>query len=653
MIALAGQYSLLLGLIFCSLQVIILGLGLKLNHHKFIHYGYYNINGQFICILLAFFLLIVAYIKSDFSLKVVAENSYILQPLIYKIAAAWGNHEGSILLWILVISCFTFIFYHRNQSLDQKSRSWIMIIQGFMNGIFLLFILTTSSPFQLSPLVENKGAGLNPLLQDPGLALHPPMLYIGYVGFSLSFCFAIAGLITGKINHIWASALYPWVLFSWLFLGIGICLGSYWAYYELGWGGWWYWDPVENASLMPWLAATALIHSLRVLEKRNILKKWSAFLAIITFTLSLIGTFLVRSGILISVHSFASDPSRGIFILDIIVLISGSAFLLFAFKAPLLKETIQFTFLSRENSIILNNLLLCTATATVFLGTFYPVFLEFFSTLKVSVGPPYFNKTFGIIIIPLGLIVIIGMEVAWRKDIWKRLWRNIKLLVISISLSLGLLLLISTENLETIFGFGLSLWIIMGSIHHLTQRLKIFILPFHKSLIIAQNLPWRFYGMIIAHAGIGILLLGIVGNATWTQQIDFNLIPKQTVHFADYNFHFDALKKIDGPNYTAYQATIFVYLQSTHEKILELFPEKRLYLPDQTLTSETAIGRYYLTDIYTVLGEPNTQGIWNIKIYIKPFMIIIWSGFIAIIIGGFLCLVSILSNKKKGNMIYV
>lgn len=597
---------------------------------------------QFICIVVAFGSLMYGYISSDFTIKNVAMNSHSSKPLMYKISGLWANHEGSMLLWVLILALFGALIaaFAPRLPLPQKAR--VLGIQGLISVAFLAFLLFASNPFERLPDPPFDGRGMNPLLQDPGLALHPPFLYLGYVGFSVAFSFAAAGLLEGKIDLAWARWARPWALIAWVALTFGIALGSWWAYYELGWGGWWFWDPVENASLMPWLVGTAFLHSLVVVEKREALKKWTVLLAIITFSLSLIGTFLVRSGILSSVHAFATDPARGTFILVILFLTIGGSFLLFALRGNLLKDQGHFEPISREGGLLLNNMLLCVAAATVFLGTLYPLFIDALTGQKLSVGAPYYAMTFVPIMIPALLIMGAAPLMPWKKaslaGVMQRLWGTIGIgaFVLYITLGIG-----GFAALLPALGMGLAALLGAASLKDILDKLQLFKIPLGHSWARARGLPASQWGAASAHLGMAVLVAGVTASSSWKTEAIQVMKPGDFKMLAGYKLTLLDVQPYTGPNYKASMATIRI----TRDKklITVLFPEKRTYNIQKRTTTETGIYSNGIMDLYVALGARNSAGAWVTRIYHNPGVPLIWYGCMLMALGG---MISMLDRKR-------
>src|SRR5580692_6150084 len=537
-----GHVALILALCVALLQSTVPLAGAARGNAAWMAIGRNTALVQFGLVALAMAALMHAYVTSDFSVINVIENSHTDKPLLYKITGVWGNHEGSMLLWILMLSVCGAALALFSGNLPPDLRARVLSVQGMISAGFLLFILLTSNPFLRTWPPAPNGHGLNPVLQDPGLAFHPPFLYLGYVGFSVSFSFAVAALIEGRVDPAWARWVRPWALASWCALTIGIAMGSWWAYYTLGWGGWWYWDPVENASFMPWLIGTALIHSSIVVEKRDTLKSWTVLLAILTFSLSLVGTFLVRSGVLTSVHAFASDPRRGVFILLLLGLYTGGALLLFAWRAPQLEGGGLFAPISREGGLLLNNLLLTTAAATVLLGTLYPLFLDVVSKQKVSVGPPFFNMTFVPIMIPLLMAMAVGPLLSWKRgDLWAALQRLKLGFAIAAGVAVLTMLVMGFKSVGAACGLALAAWLLVSVFIEWAERIRLFSGPLGDSVRRALRLPRAAWGMTFAHGGMAIVVAGITGSSAWTVSKIEDVKPGETVDLAGYTIALDGV----------------------------------------------------------------------------------------------------------------
>ena len=632
-----GHYALVLALALGLIQAVVPVIGARTNDVTLMRLANSTALMQFFFVALSFAALVTCFVTSDFSVRVVYENSHSLMPLVYKFTSVWGNHEGSMLLWVLILSFFGALVAAFGSNLPLSLKALVLAVQSWVASAFYLFILLTSNPFiRLSP-APFEGRSLNPVLQDPGLAVHPPMLYLGYVGFSIAFSFAIAALIDGRIDAAWARWVRPWTLVAWMFLTLGIAMGSYWAYYELGWGGFWFWDPVENASLMPWLAGTALLHSAVVMEKRNALKVWTILLAILTFSLSLVGTFLVRSGVLTSVHAFAVDPRRGIFILAILVVFIGGALSLFAWRAPLLKQGGLFAPISREGALVLNNLFLTTACLTVVVGTLYPLALEALTGAKISVGPPYFNLTFAPLFIPLMFAMPFGPLLAWKRgDLLgaaQRLMTACGIGLVAVAVGFAI---VGGRSVLAPFGIGLAFFVIVGALTDLAERTGLFRAPFAMVRARAKGLPRSSWGTAVAHCGLALTLLGIVCVTNWEADRIVAVKPGQTVSLAGYDFTFDGLKNETGPNYTALAARFTVREGGVPIGVME--SARRDFGARGTTTTESALMTRGLSQLYVSLGDSEAGGAVGVRIYYKPMVLLIWMGAVVMMLGGALSL---------------
>ena len=589
-------------------------------------------------VLFAFGALMALYITSDFSVLNVVNNSHTAKPLLYKISGVWGNHEGSLLLWVLILTLFGSAVALFGDNLPPALRARALSVQAMIAVGFYLFMLLTSNPFQrVFPAPEN-GNDLNPLLQDLGLALHPPMLYLGYVGFSMAFSFAIAALIEGRVDAAWARWVRPWTLAAWCFLTAGITLGSWWAYYELGWGGWWYWDPVENASFMPWLAGTALLHSATVVEKRDTLKGWTVLLAIIAFSFSLLGTFLVRSGVLTSVHSFASDPARGVFILLLLVIVIGGSLALFAVRGPTLQATGLFQPISREGALLFNNLTMTTAAAAVLLGTLYPLLLDAIGGDKVSVGPPFFNAVFIPLMGPMIVAMAVGPLLNWKRadlgPAFTRLWVAGLAALAAMALAWAAA---TGGSFLGVAGIGLAAWLFTGTLVELAGRLRLFRAPLPESFGRLQRTPRAQWGMTLAHLGLAIAVAGMAGAGAWKQESIQAMKPGETVTIAGYAFAFKGARTDRGPNYAAVAGTFEVSRKGKH--VATLTPEKRIYDVGQRPTTEAAIHPTFMGDIYAVIGDPEgDSGAYVTRLYFNPLVGWMWVGALIMVAGGVISL---------------
>ena len=627
MINIVGNTSLYLTLLFATFQTF----SLFKTEKNFIKRYKFFVFGSLIFSFIAFFSLMYGYFVSDFTILNVFKNSHSSKPLIYKVAATWGNHEGSMLLWILVLSIFNFLIFKlcNKQNLNYIYKT--LQIQGFIIFGFMLFTILTSNPFRKVESFQSEGLGFNPILQDPALAIHPPFLYIGYVGFSAAFSLAIATLISQtKIANVpWYQYIKIFVMIAWTFLTIGIALGSIWAYYELGWGGWWFWDPVENASFMPWLLGTALIHSLMIVEKTKSLQIWVLLLSILTFLLSVVGTFLVRSGILTSVHTFALDPSRGVYILIFMAILGGYAFILFFKKSKYFFSEKYFVFLSKEGSILFNNFLMVVVCATVFLGTIYPLIIEAISDNKISVGEPYFNKTIIPITIPAILLMGIAPIFSWKKDTLKRIIRiSSPKIIAAVILTLSFLYFYKFINFMGIIGIFLAFWIISNNFLNLIFKAK----GYAKETV-------------LAHFGVGLLILGIAGSSVWQEEKVARMNVKDKMTIKNYTIIFNEINEIKGQNYVAIQGNFLV--NNKKNKITHLKPEKRLYPVTNIVTTEAAIHTSLARDLYIVLGDGNSSDGWVIRFYINPLVVWIWIGVMFMFVGGLFSIKKNLSKRKN------
>jgi len=592
---------------------------------------------QFLLIGLAFAALVQAHVTDDFSLLNVVENSHSQKPLLYKVTGVWGNHEGSMLLWVLILSLFGASVAAFGGNLPDRLRGLVLSVQAWIATAFLVFILFTSNPFLRIERPPAEGNDLNPVLQDIGLAIHPPLLYLGYVGCSISFAFAVAALIDGRIDAAWARWVRPWTLAAWLFLTLGIAMGSYWAYYTLGWGGFWFWDPVENASLMPWLVTTALLHSAIVMEKRDALKIWTVLLAILAFSLSLVGTFLVRSGVLTSVHAFASSPARGIFILAILCLFIGGALSLFAFRATTLSPGGIFAPISREGALILNNLFLTAAAATVVVGTLYPLALEALTGTRISVGAPFFNLTFAPLVVPLLLIVPYGPFLAWKRgDLRGVTQRLMAAFAVTILIMAIAAVLAGATNVLAILGLGLGVWLVAGALAELAFRVRLGSSSFGESLRRLAGLPRSAFGTTVAHAGLGLVVLGIVSASAWSTERILTMRPGETTTIAGREIKLDGVNQRQGANYIEKAVHFTVSRGGVVETVAE--PSKRKFPVRGSETTEAAIKTFWLSQLYVSLGDVADDGAVTVRIYWKPLVTLTWLGAIVMAFGGLLSL---------------
>ncbi len=586
-------------------------------------------------VIVAFGALATAYLTMDFSVELVARHSHSTQPAPYRFAATWGSHEGSMLLWVLILALHGGAIAVFGRTLRETLQARVLAVQGMLSAAFLGFCLFTSNPFsRLSPAPPD-GTELNPLLQDPGLVMHPPLLYLGYVGFSVAFAFAVAALIEGRVDAAWARWVRPWVLSAWTSLTVGIALGSWWAYYELGWGGWWFWDPVENASLMPWLMGTALLHSALVLEKRGALISWTILLSILTFSLSMIGTFLVRSGVLTSVHAFAVDPERGAYILVFIAIATGSALALYAWRAPAMRTGALFSPLSREAGITLNNLFLLAATATVFLGTFYPVFVDVLHGEKISVGPPYYALTFVPLFVPLLVLVAFGPMLNWKRDRAREVLRRLRWPLLTALAALGIgAVAFGLSGVGAALGIALGVWLIAAALTLLVRRWGLG-RKGGASARLVRSTPLAFWAVVLAHAGLGVTAIGVTAMSAWETSDVLVMVPGQSVAFAGRRITLDVLRPIQGPNYQADQARFRV---EGSGRPTVLVSERRFYPSSRSQTTEAGIGGDLLGNLYISIGEGAAPGGVTVRLWRHPLVSWIWAGALIMALGGLLSL---------------
>ena len=636
MITELGHFALILALFVAIIQSTVPLIGASRRHLGWMSVGRSCALIGFGLTALSMLALMHAYVTSDFTVINVIQNSHTDKPLLYKITGVWGNHEGSMLLWVFMLSLCSAAVALFSDNLPPALRARVLAVQGMIAVGFLLFILLTSNPFLRTFPAAPNGQGLNPVLQDPGLAFHPPFLYLGYVGFSVAFAFAVAALIEGRVDAAWARWVRPWTLASWCALTIGIAMGSWWAYYTLGWGGWWFWDPVENASFMPWLVGTALIHSSIVVEKRDTLKSWTILLAIITFSLSLVGTFLVRSGVLTSVHAFATDPQRGTFILLLLIAAIGGSLTLYAIRAPALKGGGLFAPISREGALVLNNVLLSCGCATVFLGTLYPLFLDAVGGPKLSVGFPFFNRTFAPMMVPMIIAVGIGPMLAWKRGdllgALQRLW------VAYIATGLTVLIAFYVTYggpVLAVLGLGLAAWLFTAVLSELAERIRLFRVPLGDSLRRAIHLPRSAYGMTFAHLGLAVSVAGFAASAYAQEAIEI-LKPGGSIDIAGYHLTLENVTRVPGPNYMADDAAIRVTRDGELVKVMH--PQRRFFPLQRQTTGETAIRTNFVSDLYVALGDSDTKGDWTVRVYWKPLVPWIWIGAVIMAFGGLVSL---------------
>lgn len=642
-----GHFALALACCLAGAQFILPLLGNRKNNFHLMNLAAPLAWGQFFTLAITFACLIIAALNDDFSVQNILQNSASDKPLLYKITGIWGNHEGSILLWAFILSFFGAFFSGCSHHLPFSLRTKIIAILGGCAAGFELFCLITSNPFLRIWPAPMEGQGMNPLLQDPGLAFHPPILYTGYVGFAIPFAFAVAALMEKHVDAAWGRWLRPWVILAWTFLTAGIAIGSWWSYYVLGWGGYWFWDPVENAALIPWLTGTALLHSALIVEKREALKAWTLFLAIITFSLALCGTFLVRSGILNSVHAFASDPTRGIFILVLLTLICGGALVLFAWQAPLLLFTALFAPLSREGSIILNNILFCSLAAIILVGTLYPPVLQMINGQTISVGKPFFDKT----VIPPALITFFFMAIApwlaFKKAKLKKLIRPFTIIG-TLTLVIIIISFIYLHRVLPALATGISFWIILGALTDFSNKLSLFHTSLKNNINRMKHLPRSFYAAYIAHLGVAVTLLGIVGMA-YSQQKIVEVPIGTTLHLAGYEWTLESVQNRNGPNYMATEAILKI---SRHNKPLYwMFPARHFFPRQQQVITDVAIHTNLIADLYAVLGDSKNSNAaaptYVLRLHYNPLAPWIWIGGLIMILGGLITLIDLCARKNK------
>ncbi len=649
MIAELGHFALILALCLAFAQALIPLAGTLANKSLWIGTARPLSCGQFVFVAISFACLVALFLQDDFSVAYVANNSNSLLPYYYKVSAVWGAHEGSLLLWVLILAGWTLAVAVFSRTLPADMVARVLSVMGMIAVGFYLFMLLTSNPFErILPFPPMDGKDLNPLLQDIGLIIHPPMLYMGYVGFSVAFAFAVAALLAGRMDSAWARWTRPWTNAAWSFLTVGIFLGSWWAYYELGWGGWWFWDPVENASLMPWLAGTALIHSLAVSEKRGLFRSWTLLLAILAFSLSLLGTFLVRSGVLTSVHAFATDPTRGVFILAFLGVVIGGSLLLFALRSSTIGAKASFGWLSREAGLLLNNVLLVVTLAMVLLGTLYPLVADVLGWGKISVGPPYFNFFF----VPLGLLLIlsmgIGANLQWKRQSTGSLLSLLKApIVISPVLAVLWLVLAGWDlKVASLLGLTAALWLSLLTLQDIWQKTSYS----GGRLAGLGRLKPGYWGMIVAHLGIAVLAIGITLTSNYSDQRDVRLVTGERIEVAGYDFLFQSVEQVRGPNYIAQQGSFAVFTTADDvdaEPFTTLRPEKRRYLATGNMMTEADIDGGLFRDLYVALGEPLGDGAWSVRVYVKPYISWIWLGAMMIALGGLIAVFDKRYRKVK------
>jgi cytochrome c-type biogenesis protein CcmF len=628
-----GHYALLLGFALSVLQAILPRWGVSSKNGLLVNMARPLATGQFVFILISFFCLGYSFVQDDFSVQYVANHSNSLLPIQYKVSAIWGGHEGSLLLWALILAGWTVSVVMFSKQLPREMLARVLSIMGMISVGFMLFIIMTSNPFdRYLPNFPQDGADLNPLLQDFGLIIHPPMLYMGYVGFSVAFAFAIAALLGGRLDAAWARWSRPWTTVAWAFLTVGIGLGSWWAYYELGWGGWWFWDPVENASFMPWLVGTALIHSLAVTEKRGAFKSWTVLLAIIAFSLSLLGTFLVRSGVLTSVHAFATDPERGQFVLALLGITMVASLVLYAIKAPQVRSRVEFSLLSRETFLLMNNLILVVAWITVMLGTLYPLVLDFMGAGKLSIGPPYFNAVFAPLMAVLAVVMGFGMVSRWKNTsvshfVQQLRWAALGSVVVALTIPF---MLIGEFHVGAFLGTLLAAWIIFVTLKDLWQKTS----NNAGRIVGLMKINRSYMGMVLGHLGFSFMIVGVTFVSLESIERDLRMSPGDKVQVAAFEFEFKSIGPYKGPNFNADRAEVVVTESGSY--VSTLYPEKRIYLSQGSPMTEAGIDAGLFRDLYVALGEPLEGDSWAVRIQIKPFVRWIWLGALVMAAGGLL-----------------
>jgi cytochrome c-type biogenesis protein CcmF len=637
MIVELGHLALLLAFVVAIVQAVVPMVGAHRGWSDWMRLAVPAAQVQFLLTLGAFLALMYAFVVSDFSVRLVAANSHSSKPLLYKVTGTWGNHEGSMLLWILILTLFGAMVASFGRNLPPALKARALAVQAGIAVAFFAFVIFTSNPFWRLEVPPFDGRDLNPLLQDPGLAFHPPFLYLGYVGLSMAYSFAVAALIEGRVDAAWARWVRPWTLLAWVNLTLGIALGSFWAYYELGWGGWWFWDPVENVSFMPWLLAAALLHSAIVVEKRDTLKSWTILLAILAFSFSLIGAFVVRSGVITSVHAFASDPERGVFLLWILGAVIGGSLTLYAWRAPALKSSAVFSSVSRESGLVLNNVLLVVATLVVFVGTMWPLAAEVLTGRQVSVGPPFFDLAFTPFMVVLAMALPVFSVLPWKRgDLRSAMQPLSGMLALSVALGAFVWAMQTGRSMIAPVGIALAAWVVLGALADLAQRVKLGRAPLEESLRRAGNLPRADWGKTLGHAGFGLTIFGIAAITAWETD-DIRVVQiGESFPKGGYELRLDAVDETRGPNYVAETATLTVLRNG--EVIGALHPEKRVYPIQRMPTTEAAIDRGVTRDLYITLGDRQTNGGWAIRTYIKPFANWIWGGAIVMALGGLVSL---------------
>jgi cytochrome c-type biogenesis protein CcmF len=635
-----GHFALILALLVSSLQGVLPLIGAHRNRLAWVAFARPASQTAALLVTFAFGCLTWAFVANDFSVVYVAQHSNTLLPIQYRIAGVWGGHEGSLLLWVLMLGWWTFAVSLLSRQLPEAMVARVLGVLGLVTAGFLLFILFTSNPFdRLLPGAE-EGRDLNPLLQDFGLVIHPPLLYMGYVGFSIAYAFAVAALLSGQLDAAWARWSRPWTTAAWIFLTLGIAMGSWWAYYELGWGGWWFWDPVENASFMPWLVGTALVHSLAVTEKRGSFKNWTVLLAISAFSLSLLGTFLVRSGVLTSVHAFATDPKRGIFILAFLVAVIGSSLVLFAWRAPKVGLGGRFAVVSRESFLLTNNVLLVVACASVLLGTLYPLLIDALAMGKISVGPPYFDAVFVPLMVPALFLMGVAPFARWKETSVAELLRTLRwAFAAAVVVAIVLPFVYGSWRPLTALGILLAAWIVFAGTLNFVGRVQS-TRAGQSFLTAAMKQPRTFFGMHTAHVGVAVFVVGVTMVQTYQEEKDVKMAPGETVSVAGYEFRFNGVKEVKGPNYVALAGDFD--LTKNGRQVRKMYPEKRTYASSGMPMTEAAIDAGFVRDLYVSLGEPidrlKPEGEWAVRVYHKPFVDWIWGGCVLMALGGLIAI---------------
>ena len=637
-----GHFALALALALALVQSVLPILGAARGNLMWMRSARALSVAQLLFVGLAFAALMRAFVVSDFTVLNVAENSHSLKPMLYKVAATWGSHEGSLLLWVLILTAFGAAVSFFGSNIPEPLKARTLSVQAWISVGFLSFMLLTSNPFErlFPPPID--GNDLNPLLQDVGLAMHPPLLYLGYVGFSIVFSFAVAALLEGRIDTAWARWVRPWTLAAWMSLTAGIALGSWWAYYELGWGGWWFWDPVENVSFMPWLLGTALLHSAIVTEKRDAFNSWTILLAILTFSLSLLGTFVVRSGLLTSVHAFAVDPERGLYILMLLALSIGGSLALFAWRAPMMEAGGLFKPVSREAGLLVNNLILAAATGTVLFGTLYPLFLEAVTGDKISVGPPFFNASFIPMMLPLVFVMGLGPYLSWKRADLAGVFQRLRFVaILSVLGVLAIWYMTMGGPVLAYLSILLAIWLFLATLREWALRIRLFDVPFKEALRRARNLPRATHGMTMAHAGLAVAIFGFVGSSAWKSEQVVFVGPGSNIFIAGFDVTFEGVQRLSGPNYFADRGTLVV--RRDGEIVTMLYPERRTFPVAQSSTTESAIRSTLAGDLYASIAAPASEdaeesGAWTLRILYEPLVNFIWIGSFMLVLGGGLSL---------------